>query len=326
MMRRRSSEDVAYAALLLAGIALFAAFIIPFGIKHPMVSHDQTQLGTWYNMPSSCPSQDSCMLFGNQSLVQILPFDGKLSNGASINTLSAYLSVNCLVPSASANDAYLQLQYAIYNGQSNVAQGLGTNATNWQNISKVFINSNGTYTPCSYPFNVLTGQVDLGVALNISSVGWVFRVLGFNGGGNGDNPRFGFVNIELQNLVKRLVTISVFTPTATSFSYAMEVSILFTSNTAVTFQWIADNITSGGCGIPIAGTTTYHCWENGSGTCTFLVTAPQCPGSGSNSVSFGTAFTSAVSVKVVAVLKNNLGAVQIPFGSLSLFSSQPITV
>lgn len=328
MMRGHSSQDVAYGAVFLAAIALGAAFVIPFGIKHPTVSHDQTALGTWYNMPSLCPSQDQCMLFGNQSLVQILPFDGVLSAGAASGTIAAYLSIGCLAASVSVNDAYLQLQYAMYNGQSNVVQGLGTNATNWENISRVYINSNGTYTPCNYPFNVLTGAVDLGVQLNATAIGWVFRVIGANGGGQGDNPRFTFINIELENYVKRVATITPFTPSTTAFSYAIEVTVPFTANTAITFQWIATNITSTGCGL--GSNKEFHCFESGVGTCTFTLagstgtTAGQCPGSGSNSISFVTAFTG--TVRVTAVTKNNLAALSIPFGSLNLFSSQPITV
>jgi hypothetical protein len=314
-----------------------ACFPGDIGTSKCPLSGGGTSLGTWYHFPSSCPTQDSCELFGNNTYRTV--FTAGNNTATTLSGYAAFLVVNCVVNSNVAG-AYLQLQYALYNiGGPAVSS---SNSTNWQNLGTVDIGlfislnspclvSNGspTNTPATSRSILLNQTICSGGS---GSCGYIFRVLGQHGGGASDNPRFSFIGVGIENTGsgnRRIYTAEATQKTigpAGGFTYQLYSYPAVTSSTAVSFVWTANNVSSGGtCGI--GATATSHCWESNTSSCTFAAGAAVCPSAGSTTINYGMAFTGTVKTFIQITTTSAPASTTIPVLTvLTMFSVQTETV
>lgn len=297
-------------ALIIAiGIALildiFTGFFV-ISAPPPIVIHDQTPLGQWSSFPlvSSCSlspgnvnvTARSCELLGNNtqrgSIIE--------KQGVAMTQITALLSVGCAVLSSTIG-ADLEMAYAIFDGNTNI--------TNFQLIGgQLFIdgvNSPGCTT--AYSFGVSGTQLLNTTAAN---QGYIFKVVGGDGGGLGDNPRFFSVNVILEQNRPRLFTGTVTSHTATNFAVQIAATVSPSSNTLVNFMWIATNATL----------TNPASTVIGSGSCTINSGGLAC----STTISYGFTWKTVPNVSVTPTLAA-VGFV-VPVSTISLLLSQTVTV
>lgn len=308
-----------YVLVIAIGIALIFDILTGFfAITLPPVINHQS-LGTWNNFPSATQGCDStqpaptgftnCEFMGNESYRP--PFT---VNDVGLQTLAGYrvlLTVGCLRPSNNIG-AKLQLQYANYSFLS------ALNTSNWANISgATFIdNDQGGSGNCpGSPSSQVAGQLP---SINANQpIGFIFRVLGFDGGGAGDNPQFSFVHVDVYSVVARTIT-TVITSTLTgSFRFILYSTFAAVSAISISIRYIATNQTSTACA------ASDDCIQSGTSSCTFNAGANLCPSSGSTQQNFPHAFTG--TVQVTANVLTGLGVQQIFNGFLTVFQTEVIT-
>jgi hypothetical protein len=238
-MPKFNSEDIAIVACIIALIALVSSgigWVIPVSTTVP--------LGTWRNFPSGTCCKDGNELMFNtthRGLFRILS-DGKYTVG---------FQVQCIKPSNTVG-ATLQLQFA------NESATTLTNTTNFKNAgtTNVVKIDNSANNPCP---GTLSSSVTAFTLPQIPSpivqILFIFRVVGYGGGGSGDNPRFGNINVIIQTqLFDQFVGYSQ-SPTTTDFLATIGTDFPVITATFVSFTYTAtDNLTTQGgtdsCTIP----------------------------------------------------------------------------
>jgi hypothetical protein len=255
----------------------------------------QVPLGTWVNMPtsSSCSVGNSsasiCELMGNQSYRGILAFTAAQIEAG----LTLGLQVGCITPSNNVG-AILFPQYANYSAATH------TNSSNFVSVGGGIPIDNSANWPCP-------GNLDMAAnPLPATVQAFIFRIVGVNGGGNGDNPRFSNIIIDLHQTVPRIAVGGESGISTTGFTERMSLTLPPAITTSVSFQWIATN----------GGLTT----QSGSGSCSVTVGNSAC----TSAVTFSPAFST--TPNVVSSSTTFFGAIQLPIGSISLLSAQTLTV
>ena len=287
---------------LIAAALIFIAGFTIVGAQGP--SSPGVALGTWFNFPSSCSASfDECELMGNQSYRQVLATGSASGEGG----ITVQLSVGCILPSVSIFNPKLNLQYANY------SRFTGLNTSKFLTLVSVQID-NSAGNPC--PGNLISTGANL-PSINTNPADFIFRVVGQNGTGTGDNPRFSSVSVLVSQLAQRIYMIDIPAPTTTTFAWKAYSNFPVSSSTTFTMQWSASNITTTNC-----GSIGDHCWEQGTSSCTFNSGAQVC--SATITVTYNTAFTG--TVRVQATSKNVGTVLTIPIMSLSMFQTQTSTV
>jgi hypothetical protein len=209
------------------------------------------------------------------------------------------LGVRCINPSNTLG-ASLQLQYANYSvtTHTNITNFVDANAGNIANGNVPIDNS--LNWPCP---GIL---VSPNTILPAASAGFVFRVVGRDGGGLGDNPRFSSITVNISQLAVRIGTAFATGKTVNGFTASVRVSFPPAITATGSFDWIATNN-----GVLV---------QSGSDSCNILPNTTAC----TKAVTFGTPF--AVVPSITVDYTGTLTNVAIPVGSLNLLSAQTLTV
>lgn len=279
------------------------------------VGAPQVSLGVWKNFPpiSSCDvtavpnnvTAKVCELMGNSSYRGVLPggFAG----------YSVGLSVGCIspsVPTGLGGPGFLQLQYAIY------TQIGETNSSNWQSVGSS-LQIDGATNPC--PGN----DVSPSGALNTTTTGYIFRVVGADGGGPGDNPRFSSIGVTIFQTVVRTFGAQYSIIGVTSFTAIVTASVPVLGNQLVNFRWFATNVssTNPSCGHNAAGNDNV-CWQRGASSATIPTGGFF---SSTVTVTYPTAFTGTVTA-ILQITSTAPQGVPAVLGEVSLLKAQTLTV
>jgi len=287
----------AKASFILAIIALLVGFV-GWGIPNSGgggSSSAGVPLGTWTNMPFS-----QTELMGNTSYRAVLRFTTASS------AVTVELEVGCISPSNTIG-ATLQLQYANFTAVTN------TNTSLFVNLGNAIPIDNSVNFPCP---GVLLDGTPGGLPPNISNPAYEFRVVGSNGGGIGDNPRFSFVSVLIHQQVQPLFQLRKAAVSTTSFTTValLEYATSAVAGQVVSFDWIAVNDTGTSC------LSLSACIQHGTNSCTIPLNGFTC-----NVVTtFGTAFTN--TPNVVVSPNTAVGTKQLTVGTISLLSAQTLTV
>lgn len=268
--------------------------------KCPVSFPGKIPLGTWYNFPSSCPSNDSCELFFNSTNRAHLFNNQGLLVGYSIT-----LSVSCITPSSTIG-ANLQVQVAQF-----TSAGGGGNTTNFGSVIGALVYVDGVTQP-SCPGDLISSTAIVLSTLNIGSGGYLFRVIGQAGGGPGDNPRFGRIAINVGIQTARLLTGRGSSITTSSFTAGITSLYQLPTSTSVTFQWVAMNVTAVSC-INLAA-----CIQHGSGACTIAANGNGC----GSTINFSPAFSAVPNVLVNPTSVPTL--ITLSLGALPIFDIQTL--
>jgi hypothetical protein len=260
------------------------------------IPHDTTSLGTWLNMPStsSCTSGNTtasiCELFGNSTSRGLISFTGvNIEAGIQVS-----LGVRCINPSNTLG-ASLQLQYANYSLTTH------TNSTNFvDTASGNVLIDNSLNWPC--PGNLVSSNT----IMPATSAAFLFRVVGRDGGGLGDNPRFSSVTVNIYQLSVRIGNVIAQLKTTNGFTASVRITYPVAIALTASFDWIATN-----AGVAFA---------SGSNSCIVPVNSVGC----SVAVTYGITF--AVVPSITVDYTGPFSNVGIPVGSLNLLSAQTITV
>ena len=262
-----------------------------------LTTADNNGLGTWKNMPSATTE-----LMGNTSYRAVLMVR---TSGGSVG-LSAGLEVGCITPSNTVG-AQLQLQYANYSDTTH------TNSSNFANLGMTVFIDNSANWPCP---GTLENNVGTLPAINLNPVGYLFRVLGMNGGGSGDNPRFSLVSVYVTQSIIRTFIFGHLTPGTSSFLGFIQSNFPVTASTTPSFDWFATNASNT---VPTCGTGDL-CEQHGTNSCTIAIAGSQC----TVTTTYGTAFTGTV---VVQMTGKQLGTiVSLSIGTIGLLQAQTLTV
>lgn len=299
-----ASNDKAYGAMLIAVVALGVGFLgwaLPGRTTIP--ASDTTPLGVWKSFPSQfspnfCTAgnlTDRCELFYNSTQRGVV-----ITSVFSV--IQARISVACVAPSNTMG-AYLQLQYANY------SLATGTNSSNFANVSSQLFIDNRIGTPCPGTITTPTaGSLAYGNS-------YIFRVLGADGGGVGDNPRFGSIRVLVYLGVLRITYPTVATRSTTAFTVIEYTNYPTSASIVTNFQWIATNITASSC------INLNVCIQKGAGTCTIAIAAASC----SVSTTFGTAFSATPTVVISNTAPSAL-LLTMMVGQVDLMLAQTVTV
>jgi hypothetical protein len=206
------------------------------------------------------------------------------------------LTIGCTVPSNTLG-ASLQLQYANYSIATD------TNASLFANIGPAVPIDNSVNHPCP---GVLEGTQTLLPSVNTVQAVYEVRVVGIGGGGAGDNPRFGRVDVFIEQTLINVVVDNARSITTTGFTaWSWSVKPV-SASTVRNFGWIAAQN-----GLSL---------ESGTGTCTVNVGAAFC----NVAITFSSAYVSAPQVSVDGT--DPVSAIIIPAGVISLLLAQTLTV
>jgi hypothetical protein len=243
--------------------------------------------GTWFNFPSSTQctannfSDPSCETFGNTTYRIAPTFNGAESN------VEASIEVGCKAPSNTIG-ATLLLQYANYSftTQTNSSNFITIHTGN--SVQSVLID-NSVGNPCP---GVLATNFYVPMPVNSSSSsGWMFRVVGINGGGVGDNPRFSFIGVQLQQYIRVAPNLVVTFCNNNHCNLAFQTTQNLVTSLTATFNWDAVNVTANTlCGAGLL------CEQFGSGSCTIAIGQSIC----SATVNFATPFLITSTVTMTA--------------------------
>lgn len=327
---KRNIEAIALLALLLT-ISTFslinltsktvACFPGDIGtIKCPLVggAHDTTSLGVWKNFPpaTSCDvatlpinvSAQVCELMGNSTYRGVFGL-------ANMVGYRAYLSVGCVLPSGTAG-AVLQLQYALYSSATEL------NTTNWQSVGTSLSIVTGV-VPC--PGNLIGSDGPLNSTT--TNISYIFRVIGADGNGPGDNPRFSYVSVIIKHNDERVfvaVGPTNIQQSNTQFTANMVASIPVapSGSQTVNFRWFATNASSSipSCGSNILTGASDVCWQKGTATCIIAAAGISC----SVTTLYTTAFTGSTSTVVAVTTAGQV--VTLDYGTVDLLHTQTVTV
>lgn len=267
-------------------------------------SHDTYPLGAWANMPASstCSSTDTtkptCELFGNQS------YRGVIRVVADVKYLVG-LEVQCINPSNTVGAA-LQLQYA------NASAVTHTNTTKFVNaggagVGRIFID-NSVNWPCPGTLHSTVSAFALPIIqAGIQNTVFMFRVVGYAGGGTGDNPRFNNINVIVSTqLINQEIGYAT-SVTVNGFTALLAFNFVVTSGSGVTinFNWIASD-----------GTTI----QDGSNSCTISQGGVSC----TVAITFTPAFVGTPSATVTST--DTPSPLTVFAGEINLLSTQTVTV
>jgi hypothetical protein len=278
-------------------------------VSNMLCPHDTYPLGTWFNFPDINPPCNpqptgfagACELLGNSSYRGLLVTHSSFGE----NGLNVALVEECITPSNTVG-SQLQLQYANY------SETTRSNSSNFVNIggSDFIDNIND---PCP---GVVTSGTGVLPPISLNPSDFLFRVIGYGGGGTGDNPRFSMVAVLISQAIGRIYQIQAAGITTAHFLWKPWSSYPLTTATTVTISWIGTNQTTTACG------TNDNCIQSGTSSCSIPAGTIAC--SSFTTVTFGTAFTGTV---IVTTTPQTTGAlVSIPVGSISLLSAQTLTV
>lgn len=210
-------------------------------------------LGTWPNMPSAVTE-----LFNNSTIRQVL---------LPQTDIRVRLDVTCVSPSDNSG-AEVRLQEATY---SLITDSNSTNFADVPNFPNIPIDNSAGY-PC--PGTIVSSSGTLPAPADTLH-GYIFRVVGQNGGGQGDNPRFSNFQIEVTEQVNIPVTpVLTTSATATNFGVTMVAPFPTTFGYAAKFTWLSDNTTVSQPGYTQVGTSTCTIPAGSPSTCTVTVTFP----------------------------------------------------
>ena len=290
---------------LLIGV-LFS--VVSLSAESPSASSPGVSLGTWLNFPSSCSSSfDDCELMGNHSYRQVLA----TASSTGESGLLVQLSVGCILPSVSIFQPQLTLQYANY------SRSTGLNTSNFAILAGAAVSiDNSANHPC--PGTLISTSANL-PSIVINPADFIFRVIGTNGNGAGDNPRFSYISVLVSQRAQRTYMINIPAPGTSTFVWTAYSNFPVPSSTTFTMQWSASNITTTACGISVT-VTLNHCWEQGTSSCTFNSGAQLC--SAGVTVTYNTAFTG--TVRVQGTSRNGATVLTIPLMSLSMFQTETV--
>ena len=284
-------------ALLIAIIAMGTG-LVGWGIPNNGggSSTPSVPLGTWTGMPFS-----QTELMGNTSYRGVLRFTTASSS------VGPELEVGCISPSNRLG-ATLQLQYANFTTVTN------TNTSLFVNLGNLIPIDNSLNFPC--PGVLLDGTPGNLPSSNTANNAYEFRVVGQNGGGSGDNPRFSFISVLIHQQVQPVIQLRKAAVSTTSFTTVafLEYATSAPGGQLISFDWIAVNDTGTSC------LSLSACIQHGTNTCTIPLNGFSC-----NVVTtFGTAFTNTPNV----VISDNsaVGTKQLTVGTISLLSAQTLTV
>jgi hypothetical protein len=290
-----SNDQIGIASLLIAIIALALAVVaIASGGGGAQTF---TQLGVWQNMPSGVTE-----LMGNTSYRGLLITRSSAGEGG----ISVGLGVNCITPSNTVG-AILQLQYANYSDTTHV------NTTNFVNIGIPIPIDNSANNPCPGALEGLSANLP---SINTNPVIFVFRVVGSNGGGAGDNPRFSSMNVYVLQLLRKAYIPVIVSHGTTTFTYQIQSTTPLGSTTTVNAIWISTNQT----GPTVCGTGDL-CIQSGTTSCSISAGAANCA---TTTVTYGTAFSGTVEVSLIPTTSG--ASTVLPIGTISLLSAQTLTV
>jgi hypothetical protein len=256
--------------------------------------HDTVPLGTWQNFPSGTCCKDGNELMFNHThrgLFRILS-DGKYTVG---------FEVQCITPSNHAG-ATLQLQFA------NESATTMTNTTNFKNAgtTNLIKIDNSANNPCPGTLSSSVTAFTLPqIASPIVQILFIFRVVGFGGGGAGDNPRFGSINVIISTqLFDQFVGYSSSTTTTDSM-ITIGTDFPVITATTVTYDYVATD------GVTFQGGTNTCVIPHGQSACTV-------------DQFFPVAFAGTPAVTVTS--ETNVGADIVFAGNIPLLNVQTTTV
>lgn len=266
----------------------------------------------WNNFPSTCVSDDACELMFNTSYRGLL----SVHSNSGVGGISIGLEVGCTSPSNTLG-AILQLQYAQYIDDNPSA--FHANFTNFVNIGTPIKIDNSTGWPCPGVLEEPAGTIP---AYNPSSPCCVeiyeLRVKGSGGGGVGDNPRFSFVHVFVNQIAQTAIVADAKQKSlgaGTGFIWGSVSTLPAAASITVTVSWLSTNITSTNCGV-------LHCWESGTSTDTILAGATL---GNTVTVNYATTFTGTVKT-LVSVQNPALAQGSIYDGDIDLLMAQTLTV
>lgn len=227
------------------------------------------------------------------------------------------LEIGCVDPSNTVGGT-LQLQYAQYLDSSH------TNFTTFANIGGSILIDNSANNPCP---GVLEGTAGTIPPYNPNSPCCIeiyqLRVLGKLGGGAGDNPRFSFVHVYVNQIEQNVVIAYAKQKSIganTGFVWSSSATLAVQTTLTVTINWASTNLTSTGCGLLLL--VDAHCWE--SGTSSDTITAGNTIGV-ATTVTYATAFTGTTKT-LVTVQNPNFAQGSIYVGDIDVLMAQTMTV